>query len=75
MNGTKSVYKALKDAGCTIDHHQSDLYVRDTTEARQILNAYGQRFTAFKDSERAAWLEAPFAYDPYWANRLTQANA
>jgi hypothetical protein len=36
----KSLYRRLLEAGCEIDNHESDLYVRDTPEARAIIAQY-----------------------------------
>jgi hypothetical protein len=68
-----SVYQALVAAGCEIDHHESDLYVRDTAEANEVLAQWPQdriRGRHFIDNiEHVAWLEIPFAYDPHWESK------
>lgn len=70
MNNEKSVYDALKSAGCEMGNHQSDLHVEDTPKARQILNAWGARFTPFNNEiTGTTWLDVPFAYQPYWEMR------
>jgi hypothetical protein len=67
--------KRLTDAGIETDHHESDLYVDDTPEALQIINQYQQEvnnyvgITRFKDNGGKSWLEVPFAYSPFWANK------
>lgn len=38
----KSLYERLKSAGCDLDSHESDLYVKDTPEARKIIRQYKQ---------------------------------
>lgn len=67
-----SIYDELKGAGCELDSHESDLYVKDTPEARAILDGNGKKvdgwnvqpFTSAIDGAR--WLDIPFAYRPYW---------
>ena len=67
-----SLYTELKQAGCDIDHHETDLYVRDSETARAILGLHGktvdgwnvQRFTSAIDSTQ--WLDIPFMYEPGW---------
>ena len=70
IHGThQSIYDALKEAGCELDHHESDLYVLETDTARGILNGYGVeridegRFIAYDGRH---WLELPFQYQPFW---------
>lgn len=63
-----SLYQALKDAGCLLDHHESDLYVLATKVAFDIINKHESysmnKF--FKSTDSRMWFEIPFAYEPYW---------
>ena len=69
-----SLYTELRDAGCTLDSHYSDLYVRDTVLAQEIIRGYHDangwpckpfaRFTSPVDGMR--WIDLPFMYDPFW---------
>ncbi len=65
-----SVYDALTNAGCKVDHHESDLYVLATKEARTIIAAYPtdcQNQSSFvSETDGKRWIEIPFAYDPFW---------
>jgi hypothetical protein len=68
-----SLYTELKDAGCTLDSHESDLYVKATPEAEAIILAWraagvGSRHViTFLDSINGErWFEIPFMYDPWW---------
>lgn len=64
-----SPYHKLKVAGCTLDHHESDLYVKATEKARRILHASGWGYEMFRSAKTPAgelWLEVPFAYSPWW---------
>ena len=66
----KSLYQTLVDAGIQTDHHESDLYVLNTPEARTILTQDGRTFTAFRSQvDGRSWLDVPFAYEPWWTAR------
>lgn len=74
-----SIYEALKKAGCEIDNHESDLYVRATPEARNTIAVYreknkGHPFCVdyFTGTDGLGWLEIPFLYDPWWQARLEE---
>lgn len=63
-------YAAVVAAGIEVDHHESDLYVLDTPEARELVRTYDkplQVFTSHVDGRQ--WLDVPFAYTPYWEKR------
>jgi hypothetical protein len=66
---TPSVYADCVAAGLEIDSHESDLYVRDTPEAREILARHRAHFVPFVGTDAAAWLDAPFLYLPFWADK------
>lgn len=63
-----SIYEVLRDAGCTLDSHESDLYVLATEEARRLTEGQPSR-SFFTDSEGKQWVEIPFAFDPWWEGR------
>src|SRR3546814_3857609 len=68
-----SLYRRLRAAGCEMDHHESDLYVRSTSEASAIIAAYEAsggitNKSAFRSAvDGLPWLELPFHYEPHWA--------
>lgn len=71
-----SIYKRLKAAGCAIENHESDLYVRDSETARRIIRevnavpSLGKWSTStFTGSDGHRWIDIPFAYDPWWQKR------
>jgi hypothetical protein len=71
-----SIYKRLKAAGCVIDNHESDLYVRDSDTARRIIRevnavpSLGKWATStFRGTDGHQWIDIPFAYDPWWQKR------
>jgi hypothetical protein len=61
-----------------ISSHYSDLYVRYTPEAKQIIDEYkrendlrGWGLCSFFTNhiEGGTWIDVPFAFDPYWTNK------
>lgn len=71
-----SIYKALKAAGCALDSHESDLYVRDSETARRIIKEVNAvpslgkwQTSTFRGNDGHAWIEIPFAYDPWWEKK------
>jgi hypothetical protein len=68
----KSFYRTLKGLmpASFIDHHESDLYVRDTPVARLVILQFGLNssyFTSKDDGHR--WIDVPFAYEPFWTKK------
>ena len=62
-----SIYTELKAAGCQLEHHESDLYVRNTPEARRVLQGASSDPELFKDGiDGERWFLLSFAYDPFW---------
>ena len=73
-----SLYGLCKLAGLQMDHYESDLYVRESGEAWELINQY-QRQHGFHTARRFidsidgdAWIEIPFAYQPWWDERAAQ---
>ena len=69
------IYKEILALGVPIDSHESDLYVKDTPEVRELLNEYQYQsnVTEFTNEiDGAHWLDIPFAYEPWWRRRLGQ---
>ena len=77
----KSLYQRLIEANCQTDNHYSDLYVLDTSEAREIIRQYkldagirgngwglGGPFRSQIDGRQ--WIDLPFFYEPYWSEKL-----
>lgn len=48
------------------DHHESDLYVLDTPEARAIMARHGKPLAPFRGTDGRPWLDAAFEYLPFW---------
>jgi hypothetical protein len=69
------LYQFLVAVGATLDHHESDLYVLDTPEARAIVEASGAVFTSFVSAtDGKNWLDVPFAYEPFWTARIVDGT-
>ena len=70
-----SAYDQAVARGLTIDHHESDLYVRldgPGLEFKREAEQSGWHCEAFTGTDGFAWLEVPFAYYPWWAARATK---
>ena len=63
-----SLYEALVAAGATLDHHESDLYVLSTPEARDLIAKHGLASSFIGHDDGRVWHDVPFAYDPFWAS-------
>lgn len=66
---SKALYEAAKDAGIATDNHSSDLYIKVSAEAGELIAKYDFKmnvtvFTA--DDGSGVWYEVPFAYEPWW---------
>jgi hypothetical protein len=62
-----TLYALCIEAGFEIDHHESDLYIKDCQAARTLLNQHGKKIEPFRsEKDGAMWLDVPFAYQPYW---------
>ena len=63
----KTLYEECVEAGFDLDHHESDLYIKDCQAARTLLNQYGRQFTRFVSQiDGHRWWDVPVAYQPYW---------
>lgn len=72
---SKTLYERLVEAGCETDSYQSDLYVRETETAEQIIRDFEaeggisnkNKFRSERDGQK--WIELPFAFKPFWDAR------
>ena len=63
----KDVYAALTAAGIETDGSASDLYARDSAEARRIVWDSGFAVIPAKTvAHGPGWLFLGFAYSPFW---------
>lgn len=76
----RSLYEDAKAQGLEMNHHETDLYLKDTPEARALLAEHDKQldgwnvqvFTSQIDGER--WLDIPFNYDPAWPSSVTKSQ-
>jgi Zn-finger protein len=62
-----SLYSECVEAGLELDHHESDLYIKDCPKARELLDSRKIKFETFRCRfDGAVWLDAPFCYIPFW---------
>ena len=72
-----ALYDELKEAGCTIDNHESDLYVQVDDVSRSLVRAaigreeIGQSTVSMFRSAINGTLhyDVAFAYAPFWRKR------
>lgn len=66
--GGGDIYAALKAAGCELDHHESDLYVKATPEAIRLTAGEPNR-SFFTSHDGSRWIDLPFKYTPFWERK------
>jgi hypothetical protein len=67
------IYDELKQAGCTIDNHESDLYVQVDQTSKSILGNHPEiHKTRFSGTDGNDWFDLPFRYTPYWNDRTAK---
>jgi len=82
----KTIYERAISAGikcgrssdCEMDSHESDLYLKDTPKARQIVKEWQEEsgrngFVTYFYDDGKQWMDIPFAYDPFWAKKGEQS--
>lgn len=56
-----------------IDHHETDLYIRQTPESKKLIAKLQPKslLSTFIDNiDHVVWYELPFCYDPEWERKL-----
>lgn len=68
-----TLYAQFLAAGCEIDHHESDLYVKVTPEAQAVLKAWNadpsrqvRTPTFISQIDGQHWYDIAFMYAPFW---------
>lgn len=70
-----NLYDQLRAIGAELDHHESDLYVRDAPEVREVVTQSGHSYESFTSQiDGKTWLDVPFAYTPYWQKRVQDGS-
>lgn len=70
----KTLFQTVKEMGLDWDSHETDLYIKCTPEANELIKNYRfkgnvTRFIS-KVGDRVPWFDVPFAYDPAWEKKL-----
>lgn len=65
-----TLYQELKQANCTLDNHEGDLYVLATEKAHHILRRYPVGYTRFIGTDGRCWLDIPSMFEPWWESRV-----
>ena len=73
----ETLFQKIVLAGIEFDHHESDLYLKDCPETREILEEFPlnkKNATAFRSEVEPhdMYLDVPFAYEPWWIKRRMQ---
>jgi len=66
-----TIYEALVAEGCTIEAHESDLFVKASKKAEAIIRSHPHNAYRFVAADGTAWWDLPFAYDPFWEKKKT----
>ena len=61
-----TLFEDVSDSGLAFEHRDGDLFLRDTAEARSLVDAHGARVRSRASRDGLSWLEVPGAYDPWW---------
>lgn len=64
----QTLFDKVVEAGLEYDNHYSDLYIKVSDKARELLHAYpfGRQVKSFTGTDGEFWYEVPFAFDPFW---------
>ena len=64
------IHQELVLAGCTIDSHESDLYVLATPTAIALTANSKNRKFFVSDADGKRWIEIPFGFTPWWDKKI-----
>jgi hypothetical protein len=63
----RTLYAEALEAGLVAGHHESDLYLTNTGEARALVAKHGRIAYGFRDAVTGKpSLDVPFAFQPFW---------
>lgn len=66
-----SLYEECVKLGIPTGNHASDLYIPVTDQTRELIKKHGHRATTFTNQvEGGLWYDVPFAYVPFWENKI-----
>ena len=72
----KSIYEQIQKLNIPFSNHESDLQCIVTKETTNIINNYRFKCNVTKficesdDYKGTLWYDIPFAYDPFWNNKI-----
>ena len=76
MDSNQSLYDKAEEYGCTLDSHESDLYLLATPLAYQLVRESGRSWSTFVSQvDGKVWIDVPFAYLPWWRARQAEGGA
>lgn len=64
-----SIYDQLKETGCEINNHESDLYVPVNDSTKALVEQYEHKSNVssfISQIDGKLWYDVPFAFDPWW---------
>jgi hypothetical protein len=68
MTDKPSFYDAVKHI--PHDNHESDLYLKWTSESAELVKQYSKNATIFRHAINGElYFDVPFAYEPWWTAR------
>lgn len=70
------IYERAVTQGLERDHHESDLYLKVTTDSQALVRQYKFRAnvtTFVSQIDRCLWYDIPFAYQPFWNRAAKRA--
>ena len=78
---TDSIYDRLLSSSCEMDNHESDLYVKDTPRAREVMVEFMtdypeitlNRSLFISQLDGKPWFELPFMFSPWWRSKALLA--
>lgn len=71
------IYEQLKAVGVPIGSHESDLYAEVNAKSREIVSGYEYKcnVTTFRNQITGTlWYDIPFAYTPFWDQKLNRVT-
>lgn len=67
-----SIYTDAKELNIPIDHHESDLYIKQTNDSEKLFCKYRNKYKFglfISQIDHQLWYDIPFAYEPFWGNK------
>jgi len=70
----KTIYQEVIERGIEHCNHNSDLYIPVTEETKELVQKYKlsgiMASTFYTQDDKTLWYDIPFAYMPYWEEKL-----